>query len=187
MRARSWMAALALVVGTSFAVGRAMPVLDDESGRRQRKSRGRRESQIAFRQRWLQAAGNPRPSPLSLIWSSPGWAPKAATFKSSRVMRAASSARFTRSAAKTINSSPPTAMPASSFVTLSFAAPTGRSRSRSRSAKKARRPGPSIAVSGSKPNPTRTTGRRLLAAPTFTCYLSSPSKLAKSDESRTRR
>ena len=40
MRARSWMAALVLVVGTSIAVGRAMPALvtsqADEKGKKPR-------------------------------------------------------------------------------------------------------------------------------------------------------
>ena len=49
MRARSRMAALALVVGTSFAVGRAMPALVDEPNLRQDSSERDGESQIATR------------------------------------------------------------------------------------------------------------------------------------------
>ena len=159
MRARSWMAALVLVVGTTIAVGRAMPALvtsqADDKGKADDAPKAKSNPKAV-----VPRHPQPASQPLSSICASPGWARKAATFKSSRAMRAASSARFTRSAAKITNSYHPTAMPASSFAILSSAVQTGRSRSPSPSAKKATRPRRSIAAFGSSPNPTQTIARR---------------------------
>ena len=107
MRARSWMAALALVVGTSIAVGRAMPALVDEPDLRERHkptTTTPRKSNRSPRAADPKPAGTRDSVDSAQSGRSPGWGRTAAKFRSSLAMRAASSARSTRSEAKTVSS-----------------------------------------------------------------------------------
>ena len=189
MRARSWMAALALVVGTSIAVGRAMPALVTNQVRRRRQSaRTPRSSQTAARDATIPKASGTRVPSVQLNLVIAGLGPKGCDVQ---VKPGNASCKFSPVYEKRGENrqfvAALTAEPASSCATSSFAAPTERSQSPSRSANQAKLQERSIAVSGSRASPRRKVPTHPATAPAFTCYLSSPSKLAKADESRTRR
>ncbi len=153
MRVRSWMAALALVVGTSIAVGRAMPALVTNQVAEKAKTDGAEKSKPQ--------SESPAPKPaatrlqsvqLSLVVAGLGAKgcevqvkPGNASCKFSTV--------YAKRGDKPSSSSPPMARAVSSFATSSFAVPTARSRSPSRSGNRARPPKRFTAVSGSPRNP----------------------------------
>ena len=189
MRARSWMAALALIAGTSIAVGRAMPALSPSGRPEKDQHRGGYRSPIVRAPIPSRGIRLSRSFELDLeiaglgregcdVEVKPGNA--SCKFRAVQLTkdRAAAGKDQGRSMSRRMD------MPFWSCATSSCAVPTEPARSPSPCASRDRRPRPSIAVSASRPGRNAGPGSLPMPSsiPTFTCYLSSPSKLAKADE-----
>jgi hypothetical protein len=186
MRVRSWMAALALVVGTSIAVGRAMPALVTNQVAEKAKTDGAEKSKPQ--------SESPAPKPaatrlqsvqLSLVVAGLG-----AKGCEVQVKPGNASCKFSTVYAKRGDKNQVIASDGKGSVELRDVELRGADRTIT------------VAITVREPGQAAKTfyrGFRLSAkpevkaqgatasAPAFTCYLSSPSKVAKADESRARK
>jgi hypothetical protein len=186
MRVRSWMAALALVVGTSIAVGRAMPVLMTNQAPDQGKAEGTEKVKSRSESKTPKPSGTRVPSvQLNLVIAGLG-----SEGCDVQVKPGNSSCKFSPIYEKR-------------GETRQFVPQEGRASLELRDvelrgAERTILVAVTIRESGQAERTfyrgfRLTTKREVKAAnapaapPAFTCYLSSPSKLAKADESRTRR
>ena len=191
MRARSWMAALALVVGTSIAVGRAMPALVTSPDRRKGRSEAEREEGKS-------RAGEPRPASLperrsrrlqlNLVIAGVGTEGCDVEVKPGNASCKFRPIYGTSKRGETGQHIGDDGRGRSELRDVELRGADRTSRSRSQSENPSKLPRRFTGVSGCPSKPEASRGlRSQLRLPSFTCYLSSPSKLAKADESRTRK
>jgi hypothetical protein len=186
MRARSWMAALALVAGTSIAVGRAMPALVMSQAPAKKKTEDTAKAKSPSKSAGAKPAGIRVPSAqLDLVVAGLGDGGCEVQIKPGN-----GSCKFSPIYKKRGQNHQ--FIPSGGYASIELRDIELRGADRTITV------AVTIREKGQAPK-TFYRGFRLKAkpdandrgaasnAPTFTCYLSSPSKLAKSEESRTRR
>jgi hypothetical protein len=190
MRARSWMAALALVVGTSIAVGRAMPALETSQTpeKSEAKKTDKSEMRPERRDRNPKTEGTAIPSvDLNLVIAGLGVEgcdievkPGNASCKFRPIYgngkREASRQHVASGGRASVELRDVELRGAERTFTVAITVREGDQASKT------------FYRGFRLPNkPESSAGGKGTSTPAFTCYLSSPSKLAKAEESRTRK